>query len=151
MIQDQELKILSGAKRDKNGVVKTPQFMGVRPGMTIEQVRSVIRRQKRAKGFRFGIAAGSNEFDIQLSGTARVFLGFSLLFDEADPLIVPDDINITINNEIVIDQVPPGFFNPAFMDDEYYFFPRPLSGQDTITLNVNGTGDIDLLVIVYYI
>lgn len=155
-MQNQELKIIAKGERNANGipVVKTPQFPGVKPGMTIEQVRAVIRRQKRARGFRFGVVAGggaANVFDIPLSGTARVFLGFSLLFDETVPASVPLDITITINNEIVIDQVPPGFFNPAFMDDEYYFFPRPLSGQDTITLTVNGTAIIDLLLIAYYI
>lgn len=153
---EEELKILSRSKRGANGevIVRTPQFPGVKPNMTIEQVRAIIRRQKRSRGFRFGVVAGGNAanvFNIPLSGTARVFLGFAVLFDEEVAASVPLDMTITINNEIVIDAVPPGFFNPAFMDDEYYFFPRPLSGQDTIVLQVNGTAALDFLVIVYYI
>jgi len=147
------LEMITGARRNKAGVpmVRTPQFPGVNPNMSIEQVRAVIRKQVRSKGFVFGISNGSNSFDIDLSGTARVFLGFALT--AVDPVLAdtPRDVTITINNEIVIDRVPPNFFSEAFMDDEYFYFPRPLSGQDTIVFDVTGVADFELLAIVYYI
>jgi len=148
------------AKRNRKGhlipaqpVVRTPQFPGVNPGMDIEQVRQVIRNQKRTKGFSFDIEAGaSNNFDIALSGTARLFLGFSLApAVGAIEANAPDQFTLVINNEIVIEQVFPEFFGADFMDDEYYFLPRPLSGQDTITATFNGVNSFTQKLIVYYI
>lgn len=146
------------AKRDPNGnlivpVVKTPQFPGVNPGMSIEAVRKVIRNQKRVKGFRFDLSAGAdNSSDIDLSGTARLFLGFVVEpLPDFDPAAVPLDMTITINNEIVIQKVFPSFFSSSFMDDEYYFIPRPLSGQDVITTQFNAPSDFTLFMAVYYI
>ncbi len=134
-------------------IVRTPQFPGVAPGMDIEQVRQIIRNQKRSRGFAFALSIGANNsFDIQLSGTARVFLGFALSsLATEDPNLAPDQITITINNEIVIQEVLPRFFTDEFMDDEYYFFPRPLSGQDTITVQFNAIGGFTVQMIVYYI
>jgi len=134
-------------------IVKTPQFPGVSPGMSIEQVQKVIRNQKRLKGFQFDLSAGAdNTFDIALSGTARLFLGYAL---DTRPDFTPADIplshTITVNNEIVIEKVQPSFLSSSFMDDEYYFIPRPLSGQDTITIQFNAPADFTVFLVVYYI
>jgi len=143
----------------KKGVVRTPQFPGVlksfpgnETGKMIEAVRSFIKKQKRARGFQFGISTGVNKNTIELSGTARIFLGFSIFFSpDEDFGTLPDKVTFTINNEIVIQDVNPNFFTPDFMDDEYYSFPRPLSGTDTIELETEGNADVDLFLIVYYI
>lgn len=156
MNQEHEMKIITRAKANKDGIpmVRTPQFPGVQGAkLSIEQVRSVIRRQKRARGFRFGLVAGTNDgLQIPLSGTARTFLGFAVLEENQVAGAVATSMTITINNEIVINQVPPPFFSPDFMDDEYYFFLRPLSGQDDILLDVTLSNDTeDFLLIAYYI
>lgn len=134
-------------------IVRTPQFPGVDPGMSVEAVRDVIRNQKRVKGFRHNMSAGANnDFSIALSGTARLFLGFALdTFPEFDPAFAPDGFTLTINNEIVIENVFPGFFSSSFMDDEYYSLPRPLSGQDTITATYNAPNDFTVFLAAYYI
>ena len=134
-------------------MVRTPQFPGVNPGMSIEAVREVIRNQKRVKGFKFELSVGAdNSFDLELSGTARLLLGFVFLpppdFVEAD---VPLSVTMTINEEIVIQQVNPIFFSSSLMDDEYYFIPRPLSGQDNITVQFNAPASFTLFLAVYYI
>ena len=151
----QELKVLTRAKNKNHiPVVRTPQFPGVAGAdLSIEQVRAIIRRQKKARGFRFGLVAGTNaDLDIQISGDARTFLGFSVLFANVVGAAQATQMTVTINDEIVINQVPPDFFTPDFMDDEYYFFPRPLSGQDDIELSVNvDVGTMDFLLVVYYI
>jgi len=150
-----EMKILSRAKNRKGTpVVRTPQFPGLAgEELSIEQVRAIIRRQKKARGFRLGLVAGANaDLDIQISGDARTFLGFAVLFANVAPGAVATQMTMTVNDEIVINQVPPLFFTPDFMDDEYYFFPRPLSGQDDIELNITVTGGtLDFLFVVYYI
>ena len=143
-----ELMHITGGKSD----IGTPQFMGMQKGYSIEQVRALIKRQKRAKGFIFSVATGSNEFNLNLAGTARIFLGFSLVMDSADVTAQPEQFDFIINNEIVIDQTPPVFFSPDFMDDEYYYFPRPLSGTDELTVKIqNAQGAQTVRMLIYYI
>jgi len=153
---EQELQVITRARKMKNGQlgVRTPQFPGVEGrDLSIAQVRSIIRRQKRAKGFRFGLVTGVNKsLQIKLSGTARTFLGFAVLEANQVNNAEATQMTVTINNEIVIAEVPPAFFSPDFMDDEYYFFLRPLSGQDEILLDVTLSNDTeDFLLIAYYI
>jgi len=134
-------------------VVGTPQFPGQQKGFDIEVIRTLIKKQKRSKGFRFEIESGNNEDDINISGTARILLGFAILFDteQVDFATRPTSMTLTVNNEIIIQDVRPDFFTPDFMDDEYYYFPRPLDGTDDITLQTVGVDDVTLDFIVYYI
>jgi len=155
-LRTEEIKTLTRGKRNKNGVtmIRTPQFPGlVGQDLSIEQVRAIIRRQKKARGFRFPLVVGANaDLAIPISGDARTFLGFAVLFENVVAPALATQMTIELNDEIVIRQVPPAFFTPDFMDDEYYFFPRPLSGQDNIIMNVTNTGGTqDLVLIVYYI
>ncbi len=131
----------------------TPQFMGQQFGAKIEEVRKMIKQQKRVKGFKFDVPNGSDSFNIQLSGTARIFLGFALLVDDpTDPASVPNHFTLTINNEIIIEDVNTYFFTNYLMDDEYYFIPRPLSGTDQIKVDIqNDFFAQPLSMIVYYI
>jgi len=154
--QEHEMKVITRARDNKNGIpmIRTPQFPGVTgKDLSIAQVRSIIRRQKRAKGFTFNLVTGDNKaLKITLSGTARTFLGFSILLSNDTGGAQATEMTITVNNEIVIQKVRPAFFSPDFMDDEYYFFLRPLSGQDDILLDVTvDTGTIDFSLIAYYI
>lgn len=72
--------------------------------------------------------------------------------DNGDVTTQPEQMDFIINNEIVIDQTAPAFFSPDFMDDEYYYFPRPLSGTDQLTVNItNSLGAQSVRMIVYYI
>lgn len=145
-----ELNAISGGKTN----VQTPQFMGMQKGnLSIDQVRGMIKRQKRCKGFEFSIPTGSSSFDLQLSGTARLLLGFLLLPpDFSDPTGTVDTMTFNVNNEIVIDQVKPFLFTNYSMDDEYYFIPRPLSGTDELKLNFqNSAAAQTWQMVVYYI
>jgi hypothetical protein len=145
---NEELKMVTGGRSN----VRTPQFPGQQKGYSIEQVRSLIKKQKRAKGFNFSLETGSSDFNLDLSGTARIFLGFALLFDEDVITNQPEQFDFIINNEIIIDQTQPSFFSPDFMDDEYYYFPRPLSGTDELTVKFsNSAGEQTVRMIVYYI
>lgn len=139
-------------------VVRTPQFPGVQTAggdvaARIESVRAFIKKQKRVKGFVFGITSGTgNKLNIKLSGAARLLLGWSILFDaDADPGDIPLSVTLKVNNEEIVEDVNPLFFSPDFMDDEYYFFPRPLSGQDSIIMLSEGVADINMKLAFYYL
>ncbi len=155
-VREEEIKmIMRQGTPKRQGIVRTPQFPGMQSGSkTIEEVRTWIKKQKRAKGYvhALGAASGANEFNLDISGSARIFLGFALLFTESGIAAQPDSFTMQINDEIVINQVQPTFFSPDFMDDEYYFFPRPLAGTDTVDVFYNNPGPAQtVFMIVYYV
>jgi len=127
-----------------------PEFPGTQLGATIEQVRSWIKKQKRARGFAFDVPVGTTPFNIQISGTARIFLGFA--FIQADPDFADQaTCTLTINNEVVIETTFMSFFNNTFTDEEYYSFPRPLDGTDSVTLQIVAPTAQQIRMIIYYI
>jgi hypothetical protein len=142
--------------------IGNPQFMGSKLGLNVEQVRSFIKRQKRLKGFSFNVPTGSSSFNIELSGTAKIFLGLAMYarptgsegntFECCAPFTQIETMQLTINNEIVIDQLDPNFVSFALQDNEYYYLPRPLSGTDTITFNFVNPGVTEIArLVIYYI
>jgi len=137
---------------EMKGIVNTPQFPGQQKGFSIEAIRTLIKKQKRSRGFRFNLTSSIGSFNINISGSARIFLGFAFSFVPNTLADFPPFINFTINNEVILQTVNPNFFTQEYMDDEYYFFPRPLSGQDDVTLVTQPAANpIILDVIIYYI
>ncbi len=131
------------SKANRGAVVNTPQFPGWQEGLSQAQVQAINKSQKRVKGYIISTATGETITNLELSGTAKLFLGFAL-----QPLVQsvvndvgtsPNEFQLTINNEIIIDRVHPVFFGADYMDSEYYQILRPLSGQDTITSRINNT------------
>lgn len=114
---------------------------GGRMGLTVEEVQEYIQKQKKSQGYTATIAVGSNTSlsNVELPGTARVMLGFTFNFTG---LAVGGEITglltMKLNNEIVIDETLISFFGSGFTDEEYYFFPRPLSGNDKLEIRVDG-------------
>jgi len=143
-----EMSAIAGSK----AWVNTPQFPGQQKGQSIDAVRQFIKNQKRSRGFRFNLVTSNQTFNINISGSARMFLGFAFSFEPDAPATMPPFVNLTINNEVIIQDTSPVFFTQRYMDDEYYFFPRPLSGQDDVILTTQPAGaPIILDTIVYYI
>jgi hypothetical protein len=135
--------------KEEMNFMNTPQFPGQQiGGKTIEDIRSIIKRQKRLRGYQFICPQGSSEFNLNLSGTARILLGiafygigkgldFSASFGQ---FIAVTQVQFTVNNEIVIDQLDPNFLTQQFNNNEYYYIPRPLSGTDQLTMKFINTG-----------
>lgn len=139
--------------------LNAPQFPGQQvKGMTIEQIRTLVKKQNRIKGYNFSVATGTQNFNLQLSGTARIMLGLSLI-----PRAVGTDVAITgfqditgvtfkVNNEIIIENLDPNFIGNFFTNDEYYYLPRPLSGTDEITISFTNPGATEnVSLAIYYI
>jgi len=130
--------------------LNAPQFPGMQiPGKTIEQVRSIIKRQKRLKGYSFTAPVGSSSFNLDLSGTARILLGVAMygVPKPGDPaancctsFLSIESVQFSVNNEIVIDTLDPNFLSFGFNNNEYYYIPRPLSGTDQLTMKFENTG-----------
>jgi len=152
------VQTVMGTPRLRRAAVKsgigTPQFPGAQSGMTIDQIRDVMVNAKRLKGFNLTIDAGTTITDIKLSGNARLLLGLAILLVPAMVTAdtIPDTINLTVNNDIVIDTTNPKFLSPEFCDEEYYYIPRPLSGTDQITLTtVSAAVSQKMRVVFYYL
>lgn len=147
---------------DEMNFINTPQFPGQQiGGQTIEQIRSIIKRQKRLRGYSFNCPIGSSEFNLDLSGTARILLGIAFLgTNDKESLstawsqfVSVTSTQFTVNNEIVIDQLNPNFLTQNFNNNEYYYIPRPLSGTDQLTMKFINTGTTTELInmVLYYI
>lgn len=124
------------------------------PDATIEEIRSFIKNQKRAKGFRFTVPVGSSTFPIDISGEAKLLLGLALISIDnlGDPAAQPEIFSLLVNNEVIINQVTPAMLSQEFMTEEYYLFLRPLSGQDDITIAWQNTpGQQRMALIMYYL
>lgn len=136
------------------------QFPGVRttPAQTkqvakqaIDGMRELIRDLKKMKGYEWSIAVGENTLNLEIAGDARVMLGIILYTEDNDLTAMPDSVTLIVNREQVIDNVKPDLLSPVVMDDEYYFIPRPLSGQDTISLKVTASASTTLYGAIYYL
>lgn len=103
---------------------------------TIEEIRDFIKNQKRLKGFTFDVPTGTSQFPLQISGEAKLMLGISLVCLDAfgNPGVQPTQFSMLVNEEIIITQAHPVTLSPDFMDEEYYLFLRPLSGQDDVSV-----------------
>jgi hypothetical protein len=148
---------------EEMGAIGQRQFPGQQFGANIEQVRSLIKRQKRLKGYSFNVPQGASSFNLDLSGTARILLGIAVYGKVTDREVATDSccipftqietMQFQVNNEIVIDQLDPNFLSFGFNNNEYYYIPRPLSGTDELTLKFNNTGTTTEIckVVLYYI
>lgn len=148
---------------EEMNAINAPQFPGQQLGkMSIEQVRSVIKRQKRIKGYTFNVPTGGGSFNLDLSGTARILLGiamYGIVDSEVGarpscciPFTQISTVQFKVNNEIVVDTLNPNFLSFGFNTNEYYYLPRPLSGRDELTLSFLNPGLTETVnVVLYYI
>lgn len=116
-------------------------------------MREAYSNGVRCKGFTVTIAAGTSAYSVDLSGMAKNFLGFAWRL-----LAAPAGVTTTqlvINNDVVVDSTLIQHFevNGSTSDRDYYPFPRPLNGQDTIVFNFTQAGSTSSTgyLVVYYI
>lgn len=140
--------------KEEMNFINTPQFPGQQMGdKSIEQIRGIIKRQKRLKGYSFQVPTGASSFDLDLSGTARILLGIALIGQGGSGFNDITTVQFKVNNEIVIDQVSPNILTSFFNNNEYYYIPRPLSGRDQLTISFQNNGANTELCdfVIYYI
>lgn len=103
-------------------------------------MREAYSNGVRCKGFSVPIVSGASTYSVDLSGMARNFLGFAYYFLTAPAGAVT--AQLVINNDVVVDStlIQHFFVNGSTSDRDYYPFPRPLNGQDTIVFNFNNAG-----------
>jgi hypothetical protein len=115
-------------------------------------MREAYSNGVRCKGFTVPISTSTSSFSVDLSGMAKNFLGFAFYFtaNPAGQVLT----QLVINNDVVVDSTLIQHFqvNNVQSDRDYFPFPRPLNGQDTIVFNfVNGGLSATGYLVVYYI
>ena len=135
-----------------------PQFIpALAPARQAASDRAMAMREAysngvRCKGFTVTIGVSTSSFSVDLSGMARNFLGFAYFFTTAPAGIVITQL--VINNDVVVDSSLIQHFQVAgtTSDRDYFPFPRPLNGQDTIVFNFTNSGAAATgYLVVYYI
>ena len=121
------------------------QYPGAIFGSQWEDVQQLIRKQNKTFGFTAIVAATSiTNFAVKLSGTAKILLGMKMTVGTPAFVDPSSTFDLIVNNERIINAVPVLYFNNDFSVNsavqEYVSFPRPLSGNDDITLVVNEIG-----------
>lgn len=141
----------------KSGI-GAPQFPGMQGGKSVEQVRDIIKQQRRVKGYNLTVPTGTTSFNLQLSGTAKILLGIELgAFATGTDAYIRGFQRVTlvsfkVNNEIILDSLHPNFVTNYGNDSEMLQLPRPLSGTDEITIEFTNPGATEVAsVAVYYI
>jgi hypothetical protein len=140
--------------------LNAPQFPGMQTGKmkSVDEVRDLIKKQRRVKGFQFSVPNGQSQQNLQISGTARILLGIQLLpvnpgtdtFIQGFQRI--SNISFKVNNEIIIESLNPTFVTNYSNDEEFMPIPRPLSGTDQITISFTNSGATEVCAIaIYYI
>lgn len=139
------------------GQVPAPYVPTLAPARSEASSRAMAMREAysngvRCKGFTVPISTSTSSFTVDLSGMAKNFLGFAFLFtaQPAGQIIT----QLVINNDVVVDSTLIQHFQVlgTTSDRDYYPFPRPLNGQDTIVFNfVNGGLSATGYLVVYYI
>jgi len=140
--------------------LNAPQFPGMQTGkmQSVDQVRDLIKKQRRIKGYSLTIPTGTTSFNLQLSGTARILLGLELgAFAAATDSYIRGFQRVTlvsfkVNNEIIIESAHPNFLTNYGNDNEMMQLPRPLSGTDEITIEFTNPGATEVASLaIYYI
>ena len=140
--------------------LNAPQFPGMQTGKmkSVDEVRDLIKKQRRVKGFTFSVPNGQSQQNLQISGTARILLGIQLLpVDPGTDTFIQGFQRITnfsfkVNNEIILESLNPTFATNYANDGEFLAIPRPLSGTDEITISFTNSGATEVCAIaIYYI
>lgn len=116
---------------------------GQKQGWSVAQTQEFINNSVRTRGFITALSAGAIQpVQIQISGTAKLLIGFVLHAKtnfSADNL-TPRAVSLVINNETVVQEMPFNLLDIKFIDGQFYEFIRPLSGNDSIELIYDNTG-----------
>lgn len=137
--------------KNKNGTVIFP---GAQLGFDIGQIRDWVKCQKRSKGFEFQTSANQTEdFDLDISGDGVFFLGLNITpansntaFQHSYKLMFNEEQLFAKNNGKYLDP----FLNPN-KDMEFFPYPRPMAGSDSVTLSITSQVAELVYVNVYYI
>lgn len=119
--------------------------------MDRERVKQAYQTGVRSKGFDIQTTAtGANE-RLDLSGFGGELLGIALLTDVDGGFGANTRISLKVNNDLIIDEVDARFLEDSPDNPRpFVAYPRPLTGQDSINIEIANNSQQTVTVILYY-
>jgi len=142
--------IISSKTKVQQAKESYASMMGTNGFVSDQKRKEFNTWQKRSKGYKFTSTSQPSDIGkIELSGTAKMFLGFKFA-----NVGVTDTFTFSINEEIIVEDGQAIMFqsssNYNTFFDEYFEYMRFLTGKDTIKMTYKGTGQ-DVNLEFYYI
>jgi hypothetical protein len=117
------------------------QYPGAVYGANWIDVQELIRKQKKSLGILQSVANNTTaSIQIKLSGTAKILLGLKIS-NNPGTKSPNSKLTLLVNNERIINDASVFFFLSDFsqnsMTSEFVSVPRPISGNDDISLQIS--------------
>ena len=141
------------ADKGKNGN-GTVIFPGTQLGYDIGQMRDFVKVQKRSKGFEIQTSGGGTvDVPLKISGDGKFFLGLNIA-SAINATMFNHSFKLMFNEEQLFANCNGQYLCPALnpnKDMEFFPYPRPMSGSDTVILSVTSKLAEVIFVNTYYI
>lgn len=128
---------------------------GTQLGFSIGQLRDFVKLQKRAKGYDIQTTANTTtNTQLVISGNAKILLGLNIGSNAGSGALLGHWGTLEVNNEIIFQDINLSFLSPElnWKEEEYFPFPRPLSGSDDVKLSIRSGASADIIFAeIYYI
>lgn len=114
--------------------------------------QDILKLGKSIKGQGIIAQTGTLETDIQVPGTAKVFMGFAVI-SPTENNNTTIQFSIQLNNETVVDRLDIGFCTPderSLQPNGYVECTRRLTGKDVLKFIATSTAGLNLQVAFYY-
>ncbi len=135
-------KLMNSPMPQSNGLFN--QFPGQKAGLTPEQNQQFNRDDAwKLHGYTIQLATNTvTKTPINISGDGWMMFGISFKCIQAatNDATMPTSIDLLINQELVLEEVPWALLDVKYMTNMFFPFVRMLSGSDNISLNIlNGS------------
>lgn len=106
----------------------------------------------KLKGYTFNSINGTTSIDLQQPGDCNTLIGINIFPNTASNNTVDSTFSLTINSQLLLDQINAAECNPIINYSAKTFLPInfPLAGSDSIKLQWTDTGVNTYVVNVYY-
>lgn len=110
-------------------------------------LRQWVKDQKKAVGFTVTTSAGTTvRTNLNIPQQGKFLLGFG--FSKT----IPDGpVSVLVNNEKFVDEIDGSFLDVAQINEEFYYYPRPLTGIDKLVLEITDAAARQVKFTAFYI
>jgi len=115
-------------------------------------LRQWVNNQKKSQGSRIVTSVGTQVTqDLNIQQQGKFLLGFGFAADKTGFGVPQGLVNILVNNEKFITDLEGTFLDVSLIEEEFYFYPRPLTGIDKITIQITDSIAQTAIFAAYYI
>lgn len=113
----------------------------------LQDLRNFVADQKKCVGTIIATAAGAQvSVNLTIPQRGKMLLGFAFI-----KTIPQGAVSLYLNNEKFVDNMNGEFFNRATLVEEFFYYPRPLTGLDQLQIDITDTAAQSCPFAAYYI